>query len=275
MLGWAGPVLAFAALLGARRRPAAIDQLAAGASRDADASTPSPGRAADGRRARHAADADAATSRRATGSSRACCDAVLGRPATVDWYFAALGLVAQLVLAVGHTLATEAPLDALAGAAPTTEALVAVATIGAIAFLAARLSGVFLLDVLALTALAQFTGLALEGLPLTLALAAEAGLLALISQRASLAFVALAAAHALYVLAPPIALIDGLDQPYEAAAGARRRHRRAPGHRARPQARARRAALSGERRGGHDRRPGARRPDAAQRAVGAQPGSAR
>jgi hypothetical protein len=146
------------------------------------------------------------------------CDAVLGRPATVDWYFAALGLVAQLVLAIGHTLATEAPLDALAGAAPTTEALVAVATIGAIAFLAARLSGVFLLDVLALTALAQFTGLTLEGLPLTLALAAEAGLLALISQRASLAFVALAAGHALYVLAPPIALIDGLDHPYEAAA---------------------------------------------------------
>ena len=72
---------------------------------------------------------------------------------------------------------------------------------------------------LALTAVAQFTGLTLEGLPLTLALAAEAGLLALVSQRASLAFAALAAGHALSVLAPPIALIDGLDHPYEAAAG--------------------------------------------------------
>ena len=209
-LGWAGPVLAFAALLGARRRPAAIDDLAAELSATFRLSPTDPATR------RQAGDAAGDFAPRHRLVARVC-DAVLGRPATVDWYFAALGLVAQLILAVGHTLATEAPLEALAGAAPTTEALVAVATIGAIAFLAARLSGVFLLDVLALTALAQFTGLALEGLPLTLALAAEAGLLALISQRASLAFVALAAAHALYVLAPPIALIDGLDQPYEAA----------------------------------------------------------
>ena len=209
VLGWAGPVLAFAALLGARRRPAAMDQFAAELRTTFTLSPTAP--AAPG-----AAPRDFAPRHRLVAR---ICDAVLGRPAAVDWYFAALGLIAQLVLAIGHTLATEAPLDALAGTAPTTEALVAVATVGAIAFLAARLSGVFLLDVLALTALAQFTGLTLEGLPLTLALAAEAGLLALISQRASLAFAALAAGHALCVLAPPIALLDGLDHPYEAAAG--------------------------------------------------------
>ncbi len=58
-----------------------------------------------------------------------------------------------------------------------------------------------------------------EGLPLTVALAAEAALLAaFLSQRASLAFAALAAVHALVILAPPLALVDGLDRPLEAAA---------------------------------------------------------
>ena len=109
-LGWAGPVLAFAALLGARRRPAAIDDLAAELSatfrlsptdpataRAATAATP----AAPARR--HAAPRPApaappqptrpppprpapprATSRRATGSSRGSatpCSAV-PRPST-------------------------------------------------------------------------------------------------------------------------------------------------------------------------------------------------
>jgi len=72
--------------------------------------------------------------------------------------------------------------------------------------------------VLALTALAYLTGLVFEGLPLTVALAAEAALLAFLSQRASLAFAALAAVHTLVILAPPLALVDGLDQPLEAAA---------------------------------------------------------
>ena len=107
VLGWAGPVLAFAALLGARRRPAAMDQFAAELRTTFTLSPTAP--AAPG-----AAPRDFAPRHRLVAR---VCDAVLGRPAAVDWYFAALGLIAQLVLAIGHTLATEAPLDALAGAA--------------------------------------------------------------------------------------------------------------------------------------------------------------
>ncbi|MDA0141914.1 DUF2339 domain-containing protein [Solirubrobacter deserti] len=231
ILGWAGPILAFAALLGARRRPAAAEALIASfrgaatpaadepAGEPADTAADTAGTAAStgGTAAGAAAGATRGLAPRHALVARAC-DALFGRPHDADWYFAALGLVAQLVLALGHLLATEAPLEALAGGAPTSEALVAVGTIGAIAFLAARLSGVIVLDVLALTALAQFTGLVLEGLPLTLALAVQAALVALLDKRASLAFAALAAGHALVVLAPPTALIDGLEHPFQAAA---------------------------------------------------------
>jgi uncharacterized membrane protein len=228
-LGWAGPILAFAALLGARRRPAAMDKLALelratflGAPRDPAADTAHEGAPA----ASSSATASSAAARRHARTRLAApphprvariVDATLGRPSSADWYFAALGLVAQLVLAVGHVLAAEAPLDALAGPAAGSEALVAVGIIGVVAFLGARLSGVALLDVLALTALAHLTGLVFEGLPLTVALAAEGAVLALVSQRASLAFTALAAVHALATLAPPLALVDGLDEPLQAA----------------------------------------------------------
>lgn len=226
-LGWAGPILAFAALLGARRRPAAIDKLAA----ELRAAFVGPARARGESEGREPAPGErAATAHGARRRARAwlsapphplvarLSDAVLP-PHPADWYFAALGLVAQLVLAIGHVLADEAPLDALTGGAAGTEALIAAGVIGVVAFLGARLSGVALLDVLALTALAHLTGLAFEGLALTVALAAEGALLALVSRRASLAFAALAAVHALATLAPPLALVDGLDEPLQAAAG--------------------------------------------------------
>lgn len=221
-LGWAGPILAFAALLGARTRPAAVDKLA----QELRAAFVVEPRSAAPRAAAARDDGADGARRRARAWLAApqpsfvarAADRTLGRPHEADWYFAALGLIGQLVLAIGHVLAQEAPLDALAGGAADTEALVAVAVIGGAAFLGARLSGVALLDVLALTALAHFTGLVFEGLPLTVALAAEGALLALVSQRASLAFVALAAVHALVTLAPPLALVDGLDEPLQAAA---------------------------------------------------------
>ena len=209
-LGWAGPILAFAALLGASRRPPAMDKLATDL-RTTFLGEPREARTATRRAAR-------GSPRRPNPASRSSPTPCSAASSDADWYFAALGLVAQLALAIGHVLGAEAPLDSLAGAAADTDALVAVGVIGAVAFLAARLSGVALLDVLALTALAHLTGLVFEGLPLTVVLAAEAALLSVLSQRASLAFAALAAVHALAVLAPPIALVDGLDEPLQAAA---------------------------------------------------------
>jgi hypothetical protein len=145
---------------------------------------------------------------------------VLGRGGAADWVFAAAGLVTQLALAVSHVIAFEAPVEALGEPADVT-ALVAAGAIALTAFVAARLADrtwELGLDALALTALAYFTGLALEGLPLTLALAAEAVALSFIFRPGALGFAALASLHALGTVAPPTALIDGLDHPWEAAA---------------------------------------------------------
>ena len=83
------------------------------------------------------------------------------------------------------------------------------------------------LDVLALAAVAHFTGLALEGVALTVALAGQAlGLAALarsngdrITGWAAVAFTVTALVHALATIAQPDALLDGLADPL-AAAGA-------------------------------------------------------
>lgn len=143
---------------------------------------------------------------------------LFGRRHEEDWTLAVLGLVGQLLLAVGHVLAVEAPLERLAGPSVGPTGLIAVAAIGLIACVCARLSW-RALDVLALAAVACFTGLAAEGLPVTLALAAQGALLALAvrgavhgsaGQWVPLAFIALAAVHALAVVVPPDALVNGL-----------------------------------------------------------------
>ncbi len=80
---------------------------------------------------------------------------------------------------------------------------------------------------LALAALAHFTGLALEGVALTVTLAAQALGLATLARHngdriagwAAVAFAAIALGHALVTIAPPHALLDGLADPL-AAAGA-------------------------------------------------------
>ncbi len=163
--------------------------------------------------------ARAATPRRAAVARPA--DAVLGDGGRADWVFAAVGLVVQLALAVSHVLTFEAPVEALQRSADST-ALVAVAAIALTAFFSARLADrtwELPLDALALAAVAYFTGLALDGLPLTIALAAEAVALSFVLRAGAMAFAALAGMHALAVLAPPIALLDGLEHPLDAALG--------------------------------------------------------
>ena len=68
------------------------------------------------------------------------CDAILGPDGGVDWLFAAAGLVAQLALAIGHVLAFDAPLEALAGPTAATAALAAVGAIAVVAFASARIA---------------------------------------------------------------------------------------------------------------------------------------
>ncbi|WP_170179180.1 DUF2339 domain-containing protein [Solirubrobacter pauli] len=190
---WGAGAVVFAALLGARRMPDAVEPFVKdfGIAIDEDWRPRVPGVAR-----------------------------LLGRPHEEDWTLAVVGLVGQLLIAVGHVLAVEAPLERLAGPSVGATGLVAVAAIGLVAFVCARLSW-RALDLLALTAVAGFTGLAAEGLPVTLALAAEGALLGLAAARgaavrgpadqwASLAFVALAAVHALAVVVPPDALVNGL-----------------------------------------------------------------
>ncbi len=63
------------------------------------------------------------------------------------------------------------------------------------------------------------TGQALDSLSLTLALALEAIVLTRFTRIGAMAFAGLATTHALVVLAPPVALVDGLDDPLAAAAG--------------------------------------------------------
>ena len=144
------------------------------------------------------------------------------------------------------------------------------------------------LDTLALTAVAHFTGLALEGAALSATLAAEALALAALARRSRRplrrvgrrGFAAVSLLHTLGTLATPDALFVGLAAPARRRRWPRRGRRRAV--RGQPRAlasreppdprdrRRRDAALPGERRGRHRRRPDPHGPDAAQRPVGAR-----
>jgi uncharacterized membrane protein len=162
-------------------------------------------------------------------------DAVLGRPADdaarrADRVLAIAGLVGQITLAGFQSLAFNAPVEALSGPLTDGTALAAAGAIAVVAWACARIAGDPLrpwLDTLALAAVAQFTGLALEGAALAAALAAQALGLATLARRtndpyaawAAVGFVALSVLHTLATLATPDALFVGLDQPL-AAAGA-------------------------------------------------------
>jgi len=144
------------------------------------------------------------------------------------------GTAAFAGLGAAHALVVLAPPEALL--APPADLLAAVAGLGAVvvalvaagrAWERAHLDSRDGLDGLALAALAYLLGVALDGAPLTVALAAVAIGSAFLARRldekrlrlGALLLAGTAALHALVVLAPPVALLDGLrDVPAAAAA---------------------------------------------------------
>jgi uncharacterized membrane protein len=142
-----------------------------------------------------------------------------------DRTFALAGLAGHLLAALTHALALDAPATQMGGGA-SLAGVVAVAAAGAAAAVSARFAGRFRvpLDMLALAALAYVTALTLDGTALALAFAGQAIGLGAIARRerdavaayGATAFAGLALAYTLAVLAPPSALIDGLDRPLAA-----------------------------------------------------------
>ncbi len=145
------------------------------------------------------------------------------------------GLGGHMLLAITTAATGAVELSALGGglADPAT-ALAALAGLAAAAWAAARLIAPrredcrVALDAVALVALALFSALALDGAALTLALTGEAIALATLARRqatdpvpfpAALAFLGVAFAHTIVVLAPPAALVGGLPDPLLATIG--------------------------------------------------------
>ena len=167
---------------------------------------------------------------RRPGHDSRLADRILGRPHAADRILAMAGLASQVSLAVFQGLLFDArPVD-LAGPLASDGALAAAGAIAVVAWCCGRLVGErfrLALDVLALAAVAHFTGLALEGVTLTVTLAAQALGLATLARHngdrivgwAAVAFTVTALIHALGTVAEPYALFDGLADPL-AAAGA-------------------------------------------------------
>jgi uncharacterized membrane protein len=154
-----------------------------------------------------------------------------GRRADVT--FAGLGLGGHLTLALGHALATEAPADALgANAQNLTLAIAALAAVAAGCFVSARLAQEghrtwrIVLDAVGLAVVAYVSAIALDGLALTLAWVGEGVALARLARSTdddvakfgSAACLGAALAFTLATLAPPAALVYGLDTPLPALA---------------------------------------------------------
>jgi uncharacterized membrane protein len=144
------------------------------------------------------------------------------------------GLGGHLLLAVATALTGAAPISAAAGGAPDpAAAIAALAALAVGGWAAARLvaprrpEARIALDATALAALALLSATALDGVALTLVLAGEAVALAAIARRdrdpvpfpAALAFLGGALVHALATLAPPLALVEGLDVVLPAGGG--------------------------------------------------------
>jgi uncharacterized membrane protein len=130
---------------------------------------------------------------------------------------------AQLLLAVGHVLVYDAPVEHVVNQGTAT--LWPIVAIAASAFIVARLTPAAEVaaraaaDATALAAVAYGTAVVLDGTTLALAWAAEAAVLAELGQRlrhrvaaaGTFGFLLLAALHALVFAAPPAALVDGVD----------------------------------------------------------------
>ena len=160
--------------------------------------------------------------------------AALVRAAThgLDAEVALGGVAVQLGLALGHMLVYDAPLTDASGD-PDLVAGLAVALVAAACFASARIAGPALapitrtaLEGTALVLLAYLSAVVLSGPALTLALSLQAAALAGLAIRhrdplaraGAIGFVGCAALHALVVLAPPDALVYGLEDPLGALA---------------------------------------------------------
>ncbi len=160
--------------------------------------------------------------------------AALARAATnrLDGEFALTGLGAHLGLALAHALVHDAPIAGGGGSGPAAAAALVLVATGC--FASARLArGArvnpavrMLLDGAGLAVVAYLAAVMLDGPGLTLAWAAEAAVLAGLARRhrdalaraGALAFVGCAALHAVAVLAPPDALVTGVEDPLGALA---------------------------------------------------------
>jgi uncharacterized membrane protein len=144
-----------------------------------------------------------------------------------------IGLGGQLALAIVHTLLFDAPPGAVTGTGIASGgAIAAVAAVAVTAFGCARLAFTGLrplrigLDALALAGLAYVTALTLDDLPLTLAWAGLAVVLARVARGedaatarvGALAFLGLALGHTLVFEAAPAGLLDGFEDVRTAAA---------------------------------------------------------
>jgi uncharacterized membrane protein len=140
------------------------------------------------------------------------------------------GLGTHLLLALAHALAA-APPETLSGGPRDFVGLAALALVAAGTAVSGRLAADghphlrATLDGIALAVVGYQTAIAIDGVGLTVALAAEAIALVLIARRsrdevasgAAAAFAGAALLHALAVLAPPAALVIGLAAPLDAA----------------------------------------------------------
>ena len=145
---------------------------------------------------------------------------------------ARFGLGTHLALSMLHVVLVDAPPGLVVEGDASAGALGSVLALAAACFASARIDrdGAFqwkvALDVLGLAAVAYLTAVALDGFVLTIAWAIEAVILARIALHdeddvaacGAAAFLGGALCHALAVVAPPDALIYGLDEPLEAVA---------------------------------------------------------
>ena len=152
-----------------------------------------------------------------------------------DSAVALAGLGGHVLLAIATALTGAVRMAAATdGSAEQATTLAALAGVAAATWAAARLIAPrhphwrIGLDAIALGALALFSVIALDGVALTLALAGEAIALAALARRqaadpvpfpAAVAFLGAALAHAIGVLAPPPAIVGGLERPLLAAIG--------------------------------------------------------
>ncbi len=155
-------------------------------------------------------------------------------PDGADARFLAVGLGAHVALALGHAMAADAPVNELGEVrGDPVGPVLALASVAAACFASTRLADAGLhrwrvaVDALGLAVVAYATAVAVEHpVALTVAWAAEAAALAAIARRhddevagwGALAFLGGATAFAVATLAPPLALLDGLDKPLAAAA---------------------------------------------------------